>query len=87
MRWACDPSSHRFRQGGLDLITFNFPPAITFPVDHLSLQVNVCVCVCSWVNVCRERKKKREEEVYAFKAKALVVHAVLWKLWATSSVI
>lgn len=45
VRWACDPSSHRFRQGGLDFITFNFPPAITFPVDHFAPQVNVYVRV------------------------------------------
>lgn len=34
-----------------------------------------------------ERDKERKEEVYVFKAKAFVVDAVLWKLWAPSSVI
>lgn len=82
VRWACDPSFHRFRQGGLDLITFSFPPAITFPVDHFSPQ-----CVCAWVKVCRERKKEWKEEVYVSKARVFVVDALLWKLWATSSVI
>ena len=26
---TCDPSSHRFRQEELELIAFNFPPAVT----------------------------------------------------------
>lgn len=30
--WACDPSSHRFGQGGLHLISLNSPPAaVAFP--------------------------------------------------------
>lgn len=33
------------------------------------------------------RDRGRKEEVYVFKAEAFVVDAVLWKLWAPSSVI
>lgn len=58
VRWTCGPSSHRFRQGGLDLITFNFPPAITFPVDHFPSQAHVCMQMCSQANARRERKEK-----------------------------
>lgn len=87
MRRACDPSSHWFRQGGLDLITFNFPPAITFPVDHFSLQVKVHVCVCINYCVSVRKERNRNEEVYVFKAEAFAVGAVFWKLWVPSSVI
>lgn len=51
------PSSHRFRQGGLDLITFNFPPAITFPVDHFPS----LVCVCVYTSVFYGERRMREE--------------------------
>lgn len=74
VRWTCGPSSHRFRQGGLDLITFNFPPAITFPVDHFPSQVRECVY--EWVlgRMCAGKGKKNEKgEVYVFKAKVFVV--------------
>lgn len=60
-----------FRQEGLDLITFNFPPAITFPTDHFSPQLNVCNCMD------REERGNEEwkEKVYVFKAIVLVVDA------------
>lgn len=68
------PSSHRFRQGGLDLITFNFPPAITFPVDHFPSRVRVCVYQCALKRTQAEEGKKNEKgEVYVFKAKVFAV--------------
>lgn len=73
VRWTCGPSAHRFRQGGLDLITFNFPPAITFPVDHFPSQVRVCIGVCSRANAAGKGKKNEKGEVYVFKAKVFVV--------------
>lgn len=57
VRWVCDPSSHWFGQGRLDLISPNFPPAITFLVDHFPSAVYVCAL--GWMSVSRDRKKAR----------------------------
>lgn len=89
MRRICDLSFHRFRQEGLDLITFNVPPAITFPVDQFPLQVNVHVCVLGLMSICQKGKKERERKgggLYVFMAGPFAVDEMLWKLWAPSSV-
>lgn len=75
VRRICDPSFHRFRQEGLDLITFNVPPAITFSVDQFPLQVYVHV----WVGLMflSEREERERKGVYVFMGEAFVVDAVL----------
>lgn len=82
------PSSYRFRQEGLDLITFNFPPAITFPVDHFPSRVRVCIPVCSRANAGWGRKEKWKRRSVCFQGQSVCGG---WddsaKLWATSFVI
>lgn len=87
------PSSHWFRQAGLDLITFNFPPAITFPVDHFPSPVRVCTRACAYTSVfsCeprqrKERKMKKEKCMFS-RPKCLWWMRWLCKPWATSFVI